>query len=89
VLVGFRAGDPKPERYKFPDRETGQSVQREGLKARLLQITFAKVDGDKVDIPLVQRPSETRAVPGGHVPQDADTLPPAAATASPAAPVPA
>jgi hypothetical protein len=33
-------------------------VQREGLKARLLQITFAKVDGQKVEIPLVERPAK-------------------------------
>jgi hypothetical protein len=58
VLVGFRAGDPKPDFYEFEDKTTKQMVQREGLKARLLQITFAKVDGQKVDIPLVERPAK-------------------------------
>jgi hypothetical protein len=64
VLIGFRAGDPKPEFYEFEDRDTKQMVQRSGLKARLLQITFAKVDGVKVDIPLVQRASDSDAPAG-------------------------
>lgn len=63
VIVGFRAGDPKPDFYEFPDRETGQPVQRSGLKARLLQLTFAKVDGAKVEIPLVPRPERTDQAP--------------------------
>jgi len=58
VLVGFRASDPTPEFYEFPDRQTGEQVVREGLKGRLLQITLAKVNGVKVDIPLVQRSSD-------------------------------
>ena len=58
VLVGFRAGDPKPDFYEFEDKTTQQMVQREGLKARLLQVTFAKVDGQKVEIPLVERPAK-------------------------------
>jgi hypothetical protein len=60
VLIGFRAGDPKPDFYEFPDRETGQPVQREGLKGRLLQLLWAKIDGANADIPLVQRPSDER-----------------------------
>lgn len=55
VIVGFRAGDPKPEFYEYPDRETGEQKQGQGLKARLLQLTFAKVNGQKIDIPLVPR----------------------------------
>ena len=65
VLVGFRAGDPKPDFYEFPDRDTGNPVQREGLKARLLQLTWAKIDGVKVDIPLVQRSSESEPAASG------------------------
>lgn len=61
VLIGFRAGDPKPDFYEFKDNTTGEMVQRQGLKARLLQITFAKVDGSKIDIPLVQRPGTAQA----------------------------
>ncbi len=57
VLIGFRASDPKPEFYEFEDSKTKQMVQREGLKARLLQVTFAKVDGQRQDIPLVERPA--------------------------------
>ena len=59
VIVGFRAGDPKPDFYEFKDSKTGEVIQREGLKARLLQLTFAKVDGQKVEIPVVERPQRT------------------------------
>jgi len=59
VIVGFRAGDPKPDFYEFTDSKTGEVIQREGLKARLLQLTFAKVDGQKVDIPVVERPQRS------------------------------
>lgn len=55
VIVGCRVGDPRPEFYEVTDRESGESRRREGLKARLLQLTFAKVDGQKVEIPLVAR----------------------------------
>lgn len=61
VIIGFRAGDPKPDFYEFDDKTTGEKVQREGLKARLLQITFAKVNGQKVDIALVERPAKPGA----------------------------
>lgn len=55
VIVGFRAGDPKPDFYEYPDRDTGQMKQGSGLKARLLQLTFAKVNGQRVEIPVVPR----------------------------------
>ena len=76
VIVGFRAGDPKPDFYEFTDSNTGEVVQREGLKARLLQLTFAKVDGQKVDIPVVERPqrADESAEAGGaqrHEPAEA------------------
>lgn len=61
VIVGFRASDPKPDFYTVKDHKTGEPVDREGLKARLLQITLAKVDGARIDIPLVERP-----VPAGQ-----------------------
>lgn len=57
VLIGFRAGDPKPDFYEFQDRKTQETVRREGLKGRLLQITWAKVNGQRVTIPLVERPA--------------------------------
>jgi hypothetical protein len=65
VIVGFRAGDPKPDFYEYPDRETGEQKQGQGLKARLLQVTFAKVNGEKVEIPLVPR----NTVPESAAPQ--------------------
>jgi hypothetical protein len=68
VIIGFRAGDPKPDFYEYPDRESGLQKTGTGLKARLLQVTFAKVNGAKVDIPLVPRntPPESDAPQGGH-----------------------
>lgn len=68
VIIGFRAGDPKPDFYEYPDRETGEMKTGSGLKARLLQVTFAKVNGSKVDIPLVPRntPPTSDAPQGGH-----------------------
>ena len=59
VIIGFRAGDPTPDFYEVP-REGGKE-RREGLKARLLQVTFAKVGGNRVDIPLVERPQQNNA----------------------------
>lgn len=70
VIVGFRAGDPKPEFYEYKDQTTGETKNGSGLKARLLQLTFAKVDGEKADIPLVPRPAQ--GSPVDHQP-DVDT----------------
>lgn len=61
VIIGFRAGDPKPDFYEFPDRQTGEMKTGSGLKARLLQVTFAKVDGNRVDIPVVPRGTQPEA----------------------------
>lgn len=68
VIVGFRAGDPKPDFYEYPDRESGETKRGQGLKARLLQLTFAKVNGERVEIPLVPRNTsvEPTAVPASH-----------------------
>lgn len=65
VIVGFRAGDPKPDFYEYPDRDSGEMKQGSGLKARLLQLTFAKVNGQRVEIPVVPRPAAAPA-PEGH-----------------------
>lgn len=66
VVVGFRAGDPKPEFYEVPDAQSGEMKPKEGLKARLLQLTFAKVNGERVEIPVVARaetPAAAEAAP--------------------------
>jgi Protein of unknown function (DUF3577) len=55
VLVGFRFGDASPNAYEVTNRETGVVGQRLCIKGRLLQITWAKVDGQNIDIPLVER----------------------------------
>lgn len=53
VIIGFRAGDPKPDVYTV--ERDGKTEQRQGLKARLLQVMWAKVNGTRVTIPLVER----------------------------------
>ena len=68
VIVGFRASDPKPDFYSFPDAKTKEMIDREGFKARLLQITYAKVDGQRIDIPLVERPAVAGGQPGAAKP---------------------
>ena len=56
VLVGFRFGDAMPNAYVVKSRDNPElDEQRLCIKGRLLQITFAKVDGELVDIPKVER----------------------------------
>lgn len=65
VIVGFRASDPKPDAYDY--EHNGETKHAEGLKARLLQLTFAKVNGQRIEIPLVERPnSQSRQAQGGE-----------------------
>lgn len=70
VIIGFRIGDAKPEMFEFPDKATGEMVQRLGMKGRLLQVTFAKVNGQRIDIPLVERPEAGDDTPAGSGPSD-------------------
>lgn len=56
VMVGFRFGDATPNTYDAKSRDNPEIiVQHLCIKGRLLQITWAKVDGQLVDIPLVER----------------------------------
>jgi hypothetical protein len=55
VLVGARIGDAMPDPYWGKDSKTGEEKQFFPMKGRLLQVTFAKVDGTKIDIELVPR----------------------------------
>ncbi|MFT3819824.1 MAG: DUF3577 domain-containing protein [Rubrivivax sp.] len=55
VIVGFRCGDAKPDSYEI--ERDGKTEVRTGMKARLLQVTFAKVNGQRVAIPVVDRPA--------------------------------
>ena len=58
VLIAFKIGDFYPESFVF---ENGERKGETGIviKGRLLQITFAKVDGDIVDLPQTDKPAET------------------------------
>lgn len=65
VIVGFRASDPRPDFYEY--ERNGEKVQVEGFKARLLQLTFAKVNGQVFEIPLVERPNaQPQDLAGDH-----------------------
>lgn len=64
VIVGFRASDMKPDFYEYKDSKTSEMKQGSGLKARLLQLTFAKVNGQRVEIPLVPRPASSGSPQG-------------------------
>jgi len=50
VLIGFKLSDPYPELFTF---EKGERKGQQGVsvKARLLRIKFAKVDGQAVALP--------------------------------------
>jgi len=62
VIVGFRFGDAAPNAYDVKSRDNPDVVeQRLCIKGRLLQITFAKIDGEMVDIPKVERKAEEAA----------------------------
>lgn len=64
VLVTFRIGDAKPDSYTFSkvDRKSGTSEQVSRLcnKGRLLQLISAKVDGQEVVLPKVERPEQAQ-----------------------------
>jgi Protein of unknown function (DUF3577) len=70
VFAGFRSGDARPEEYtfNFKDRLTGEakSERRFCIKGRLLQLTWVKVDGQDVEIPLVERPEVAKTGTDGQ-----------------------
>ncbi len=81
VIVGFRASDPRPDCYEYEHK--GEMRKAEGLKARLLQLTFAKVDGQLVTIPLVERPeAPTPRGEGADKPAQSESREPAESEAA-------
>jgi len=53
VVVGFSAGDPTPDLFEYKNGpKAGQTGA--GIKARLLKIRWARVDGKLVDLPGVE-----------------------------------
>jgi Protein of unknown function (DUF3577) len=69
VIVGFRVGDPKPDWYEYTNSEN-KTETRACLKARLLILTFAKVDGQRVELPGFERresvPAQESDAPAGQ-----------------------
>jgi hypothetical protein len=57
VLVGFKLGDVYPDTFTY-QRGEKQGQTGVSLKARLLRITWAKVDGEPVVLPV---PSQEQA----------------------------
>ena len=61
VIVGFSAGDPTTDIFEYRSGEkAGQTGA--GIKARLLKVRWARVDGEVVDLPGVET-SEPEMVP--------------------------
>lgn len=54
VLVGFRIGDLYAETFTY-ERGERQGQTGVSLKARLLKIAWAKVDGETIDLPSTDR----------------------------------
>jgi len=50
VIVGFRLGDPYPEVFTF-EKGNRQGQQGLSIKARLLKVRFAKVNGQRIPLP--------------------------------------
>ncbi len=57
VLVGFKLGDLYAETFTYANGER-QGEMGVSLKARLLKITWAKVDGEPVELPRVEADRE-------------------------------
>jgi hypothetical protein len=66
VIVGFRFGDATPSSYVLQKGDKAGDV-RFCLKGRLLQLTFAKVDGESVDIPALEAKQPAEAANASDV----------------------
>jgi len=54
VLIGFSIGDAMPDVYFKKDNESGKDEPRVSMKGRLLKITSAKVNGEKIEVPKTE-----------------------------------
>jgi hypothetical protein len=65
VLLGFSIGDAMPDVYFAKNKETGKDEPRVSMKGRLLKITSAKVNGEKIDLPMTEFDEEKAAASAG------------------------
>jgi hypothetical protein len=52
VLIRFKVSDPRPDSYVTKDSNTGQDIRRHVIKGKLLNITWASIDGQVVEFEL-------------------------------------
>jgi hypothetical protein len=52
VMVCFKVSDGRPDSYVTKDKTTGQEVRRHVIKGKLLNITWASIDGQEVQFEL-------------------------------------
>jgi hypothetical protein len=52
VMVRFKVSDGRPDSYVTKDKKTGQDVRRHVIKGKLLNITWASIDGQEVQFEL-------------------------------------
>jgi hypothetical protein len=52
VMICFKVSDGRPDSYVTIDKQTGQDVRRHVIKCKLLDITWASIDGQVVQFEL-------------------------------------
>ncbi len=63
VLVRFKVGDGVPDSYVTKDKE-GNNIRRHIIKARMLNITWASIDGQVVQFDLTEDEPDNTAESG-------------------------
>ena len=51
-MICFKVSDGRPDSYVTKDKQTGQDVRRHVIKCKLLDITWASIDGQVVQFEL-------------------------------------
>lgn len=52
VIIRFKVSDVRPDSYLAKDKKSGQEVRRHIIKGKLLDITWASIDGQEVKFEL-------------------------------------
>jgi hypothetical protein len=72
VMICFKVSDGRPDSYVTKDKQTGQDVRRHVIKCKLLDITWASIDGQVVQFELDsddddQQTSQSQQDSGDHI----------------------
>ena len=75
VMICFKVSDGRPDSYVTKDKQTGQDVRRHVIKCKLLDITWASIDGQVVQFELDsddddQQSDQSPLVSAGPVAED-------------------